>query len=200
MKVEELNKVRKLKKMSIDELAQKANLPKGTVEKVLFGIVKDPRITTMQAIEKALGIENENSYINIPGTRAVKLQKIPMLGEIACGKPIYANENFETFVDAAENIKADFCLTAKGDSMIDARIHDGDVVFIREQPIVENGQIAAVLINNEVTLKRWFFHPEDKKLTLQPANQKYEAFVYTGEELEQIRCLGLAVCFMSLVK
>lgn len=200
MKVEELNKIRKLQKMSIAELAEKANLPKGTVEKVLFGVVKNPRIDTMQAIEKALGISDENSYINIPDVRAVKLQKVPMLGDIACGKPIYANENFETYVDASADIKADFCLTAKGDSMTGARINDGDIVFIREQPIVENGQIAAVLIGNEVTLKRWFYHPEENKLTLQPANQLYEAFTYTGEDLEQIRCLGLAVCFMSLVK
>lgn len=200
MTIQEIKDYMKRENITQIELSEKSKIPLQTIRKIFSGIVKNPRIDTMQAIEKALGIENGNSYINIPGTRAVKLQKIPMLGEIACGKPIYANENFETFVDAAENIKADFCLTAKGDSMIDARIHDGDVVFIKEQPIVENGQIAAVLIDNEVTLKRWFFHPEDKKLTLQPANQKYEAFVYTGEELEQIRCLGLAVCFMSLVK
>ena len=197
MRIEDLNQIRKLQKMSVEELAQKANLPKGTVEKVLFGVVKNPRIDTMRAIEKALGISEEDETINIPGIRTIKLKKIPMLGEIACGKPIYAKEEFETFIDASEDIKADFCLTARGDSMIDARIKDGDVVFIKEQPIVENGQIAAVLIGNDVTLKYWFYHPEESKLTLQAANPKYESLVFLGEELNQIRCLGLAVYFMS---
>ena len=81
--------------------------------------------------------------------------------------------------------------------MTGARINDGDVVFIKEQPTVENGEIAAVIIDNEATLKRWYFYPEKHKLLLTPANDKYEPFVYVGEELNEIRCLGKAVCFMS---
>ena len=122
-----------------------------------------------------------------------------MLGEIACGEPIYTNEDFETFVEASMEINADFCLTAKGDSMIGARIHDGDVVFIKEQPIVDNGQIAAVIINDEATLKRWYYYPDKNKLVLTPENPKYEPLVYVGEELDTIRCLGKAVFFMSKV-
>lgn len=129
--------------------------------------------------------------------RPVQLKRFPMLGEIACGKPIFANEEHETYIDASSEIKADFCLTAKGDSMVGARIHNGDVVFIKEQPIVENGQIAAVIINNEVTLKRWYYYPEKKKLVLQAENPNYEPFVFVGEELDNIRCLGRAVSFMS---
>ena len=200
MTIEQIKDYMKREKITQIELSEKSGIPLQTLRKIFSGIVRNPRIDTMQAIEKALGVSDENTYINVPGVRAVKLQKVPMLGDIACGKPIYANENFETYVDASADIKADFCLTAKGDSMTGARINDGDIVFIREQPIVENGQIAAVLIGNEVTLKRWFYHPEENKLTLQPANQLYEAFTYTGEDLNQIRCLGLAVCFMSLVK
>lgn len=120
-----------------------------------------------------------------------------MLGEIACGEPIFANEDHETYIDASAEIKADFCLTAKGDSMTGARIFDGDIVFIREQAIVENGQIAAVVIGEEVTLKRWYYYPEQKKLVLQAENPRYEPFVFIGEELNNIRCLGRAVSFMS---
>ena len=120
-----------------------------------------------------------------------------MLGEIACGEPIFANEDHETYIDASAEIKADFCLTAKGDSMTGARIFDGDVIFIREQAIVENGQIAAVVIGEEVTLKRWYYYPEQKKLVLQAENPRYEPFVFIGEELNNIRCLGRAVSFMS---
>lgn len=131
------------------------------------------------------------------GIRPITKKRFPMLGEIACGKPLYANEDHESYIDASSNIDADFCLTAKGDSMIDARIHDGDVVFIKQMPIVENGEIAAVVIGDEATLKRWYYYPDKHKLILNPANQAYEPLVYVGEELESITCLGKAVCFMS---
>lgn len=83
-----------------------------------------------------------------------------MLGEIACGVPKFANEDRESYVDAGTDVKADFCLKAKGDSMINARIHDGDIVFIHRQDVVENGEIAAVVINHdsEATLKRFYYY------------------------------------------
>lgn len=86
-----------------------------------------------------------------------------LLGEIACGEPIWADEDRESYVMADTDIKADFCLTAKGDSMINARIYDGDVVFIKQMPMVENGEIAAVIIDNEATLKRVYYYPEIKQ-------------------------------------
>ena len=134
----------------------------------------------------------------LPGNvRPIITKRFPMLGEIACGEPIYANEDHESYIDASADIKADFCLTAKGDSMIGARIQNGDVVFIRSQEIVENGDIAAVIIDDEATLKRWYYYPEQGKLVLNPENPAYEPLVYVGEELNSIRCLGKAVCFMS---
>jgi repressor LexA len=81
--------------------------------------------------------------------------------------------------------------------MIGARIHDGDVVFIRSMPMVQNGQIAAVIIDNQATLKRWYYYPDQAKLVLVPENPKFEPQVYLGEELNNVRCLGLAVSFMS---
>lgn len=120
-----------------------------------------------------------------------------MLGKIACGEPIFADEEHELYIDASDDIKADFCLTAKGDSMIGARIFDGDVVFIKEQPIVENGQIAAVIIGDEVTLKRWYYYQKQMKLVLQAENPKYEPLVYVNDELNNIRCLGRVISFMS---
>jgi repressor LexA len=120
-----------------------------------------------------------------------------MLGDISCGQPRYTDEDHETYIEAAGNIQADFCLRAKGDSMIGARIMDGDIVFIREQPMVEDGEIAAVIIDDEATLKRVKYNKEKQQLTLFPANDKYDPLVYIGEELNQIRILGKAVCFMS---
>ncbi len=119
---------------------------------------------------------------------------------MACGEPIYADEDKESYIVLGTNIKADFCLRAQGDSMIDARIHDGDLVFVRKQEIVDNGEIAVVLIDNEATLKRVFYYPDKQKLLLQPANSKYEPFIYIGEELDQIRILGKAVAFQSDVR
>ena len=135
------------------------------------------------------------------GIRPIETRKFPMLGEIACGKPIFCNEEHETFIEASSDIRADFCLIAKGDSMINARIFDGDVVFVREQPMVENGEIAAVIVNDdEVTLKRFYYNKDEEKIVLQPENPTYKSFIYIGEELSHIRVLGKAVAFMSLVR
>lgn len=98
------------------------------------------------------------------------------------------------------DIRADFCLRACGDSMINARIYDGDIVFIREQPMVEKGEIAAVIINDEATLKRVYYYPEQNKIILNPENPAYEPFVYVGEELNSIRILGKAIAFQSDVR
>lgn len=133
-------------------------------------------------------------YSNI---RPVHLKRFPLLGEIACGEPIFADEDKESYIMADMDINADFCLKAKGDSMINARIYDGDIVFIREMPMVENGDIAAVIIDNEATLKKVYYYPQNGKLVLYPENPAYEPFIYVGEELDYVRILGKAVYFMS---
>lgn len=130
--------------------------------------------------------------------RPVVLRKIPMLGNIACGKPIMCDEEYETFVEASSDVDADFCLTAKGDSMINARILDGDIVFVRQQEKVENGEIAVIIVNDdEVTLKRFFYYPELNQVVLQPENPAYRPMVFMNEELSHIRVLGKMVGFMS---
>ena len=120
------------------------------------------------------------------------MERIPLLGAIACGDPILAQENIEDYIDLPRTIKADFALTCEGDSMIDAGIKDGDVVYIRSQPEVQNGQIAAVLVDGEsATLKRFFFN--DGVVTLMAAHQSYPPIVKAGSDVEQVRVLGLAV-------
>lgn len=130
----------------------------------------------------------------------IEKKKIPLLGDIACGKPIYADEDRESYVIAGTNVNADFCLRAKGDSMIGARILDGDIVFIQKADIVNNGEIAAVIIEDEATLKRVYYYPESQKLVLNADNPKYEPLVYVDSELEQIHILGKAVAFQSDVR
>lgn len=145
--------------------------------------------------------EKENDTLSsfsniIPFSEVIK-KRVPVLGDIACGKPIYAEEQYGDFIDCG--VDADFALTCRGDSMIDARINDGDLVFIKKQDIVENGAIAAVIIDSEATLKRVFFYPETKKLILQAANPQYEPLVYIGAELENVRILGRAIAFQSML-
>lgn len=200
-----VKELRKSLGLTQKELAEKCGYKSlTTINKIELGINSIP-LDTVEKLANALQVSpaylmgwksNPNETLSNE-LRPVNLKRFPMLGEIACGKPIFANEEHETYIDASAEIKADFCLTAKGDSMVGARIHNGDVVFIKEQSIVDNGQIAAVIIDNDVTLKRWYFYPDKKKLILQAENPSYEPFVFIGEELNNIRCLGRAVSFMS---
>ena len=120
-----------------------------------------------------------------------KMKKIPLVGSIACGTPILAQQNIEKIVDVPENIRCDFSLICHGDSMEGAGIHDRDVVYIRIQPEVENGEIAAVRIGEEATLKRVYY--QNGTLTLMPANAAYAPMVYTGPELNTVQIEGKAV-------
>lgn len=129
-----------------------------------------------------------------PGFEPIpKMQRVPLVGRIACGQPITAEENLEGYIEAPAEKQIDFALTCRGDSMIDAGIHDGDIAYIRKQPQVENGQIAAVRIGTEATLKRVYYYPAEKKIILQPANSAYPPLSYTGEELNEIVIEGLLV-------
>lgn len=122
-----------------------------------------------------------------------RMVKKSLVGTIACGEPITAEENIEDYVDVPEDVHCDFCLRCKGDSMIDAGIHDGDVVYIHIQPQVENGQIAAVRIDGEATLKRVFWDESSQTLTLLAENRNFAPLVYTGPILETVHVEGRAV-------
>lgn len=123
---------------------------------------------------------------------------VPLIGSIACGLPILADENTECSLALPPDVNADFALRCRGDSMINARIFDGDIVYIRSQPDVDNGDIAAVLIGDEATLKR--VHKYKNKLVLSPENPMYSDLVYRDSELEQVRILGRAVAFLGFIK
>lgn len=151
------------------------------------------------SVDFILGVTTTQDIFSIPNIIPIPKTKIvPLLGTIACGEPILAEENIENYitVDAKENV--DFALKCKGDSMINARIFDGDIVYIHSQPDVENGEIAAVLIGNEATLKK--VHKYPNKLVLSPCNPMYDDLVYTEEQLNDIRILGKAVIFVSVIK
>ena len=135
-----------------------------------------------------------------PNCFPIEKKKFPLLGNIACGEPIFADEDFEGYVEAGADIDADFCLRASGDSMIGARIHDGDIVFIKQQPTVDNGQIAAVLIENEATLKRFYYDQASDTVQLMAENPSYAPIVKMKSDLNDIRILGRAIAFQSIIK
>ena len=108
-------------------------------------------------------------YDNI---RPIKLKRFPLLGEIACGQPIFADEDRESYVEVGTDIRADFCLRAKGDSMINAGILEGDKVIVRPQSSADNGQIVVARIEDEATVKR--LSRKNGQVWLMPENEHYE--------------------------
>ena len=197
-----INKRRTELELTLEDVGNAVGVSKSTVKKWEDGFISNMKRDKIAELAKVLKlnpvslitgeetVENTSDSIfnDFDNIRPLALKKFPMVGEIACGKPIFADEDHESYIMADTDIHADFCLKAKGDSMINARIFDGDIVFIKQMPMVENGEIAAVIIDNEATLKRVYYYPE---------KHAYEPLVYINEELDTIRILGKAVCFMS---
>lgn len=126
-----------------------------------------------------------------PGfTPLPEMESVPLVGRIACGEPITAEENLEGYVSIPAAWHATFTLKCCGDSM-EPTIHDGDLVAIRKDVQVENGQIAAVRIGDEATLKHLYLYPD--KVVLQPENPCYEPIVKIGEEMNDVTIEGKAV-------
>lgn len=172
---------------------------------------KYPRMDKVEMLADYFGIlksdliEEHNDYDlknikNIDSIFPITVKKFPLLGEIACGEPILANEDRESYILSGTDIDADFCLKAKGDSMIGARIHDGDIVFIKKADVVNNGEVAAVIIDDEVLLKRFYYFKDENLLTLQSENPKYPPKNYVNEQLDHIRVIGKAIAFQSDVR
>lgn len=122
-----------------------------------------------------------------------KSSLIPLVGTIAAGTPILAEQNIEDYFNLDTSIKADFALRVKGDSMIDAGITEEDIAFIRKQENLENGEIGAILIEGEATLKK--FYKRDGAIILQAENKAYEPMVYTNGD---IRILGKLVAVLNI--
>lgn len=120
-------------------------------------------------------------------------KKIPIIGTIAAGEPILAVENIEEYIDLDVKISANFALRVKGDSMVGANIFDGDIVFIRKQSDVDDGEIAAVIIDDSATLKRVFKF--ENKVVLRAENPKYKPILLNGDK--SVYIVGKAVYKLS---
>lgn len=192
-----------------EELGKKCGTTKQTIYKYEIGKITNIPLDRLEKIADIVGVTTtsllgwqpeERPSTTLPSNilPMPEMRKIPLLGTIACGAPVLADEHIEGQVDIPVNIHADFSLTCKGDSMINARIFDGDIVYIRQQDTVENGEIAAVLIETEATLKRVRLF--DDHISLEPENPMYKPIVFWNEEMNEVRILGKAVAFTSPVR
>ena len=204
----QLLKAMELKGITQTELCKRTQIPKSAMSQYMSGKFK-PKQTRTYLIAKALNVseawlmgfddvsmEREIEQANLSNIKNIEpiptMVKVPLLGTIACGEPILAD-----YINMPEKTKGTFALRCKGDSMINARIFDGDIVFIREQPEVENGEIAAVLIEDEATLKR--VYKTENSIELRPENPTYKPMVFYNENINNIKILGKAVGFYSRV-
>ena len=190
------------KNIKAAELSRRTGISKPRLSQYKSGVYI-PKADAICAMARALGVSE--AYLlgtsDIPEAQpSGKYKVLPIVGEIACGYPVFASEEDGGAVYTDADTEADFCLIAKGDSMKDARINNGDTVFIKRADAVNNGEIAAIIIGDEATLKRVYYYPESAKLMLISENSNYEPMVYAGEELDKIRIIGKAVAFKSEIR
>lgn len=222
---EKLKELRKSKGMTLEDLASAAGTSRQNIHRYEKGVIVNVPPERILAMAKALSVSPDvlmgwrsddgvhftaeevlsRREADLPPIKnkedfvALQKRNIPILGEIACGQPIVATEEHESYIGADDGMQVDYCLRAHGNSMTGARIYDGDLVFIRKQDTVENGEIAAVIINDEATLKRVYYYPNEQKLVLSPENPHYAPLVYVNEELSDVRIIGKAIAFQSAI-
>ena len=170
--------------------------------------LKEPRMGAIQKIADHFGLQKSNiieengltlKMLSIhPALQPAKYRKFKVLGNIACGQPIEAVQEQEEYIETDLNVHADYVLHCQGDSMINARIFDGDYVFIKEQPVVENGEIAAVCMDGTVTLKRFFKY--DTYIELKAENPMYPPIIIHPNDFNSIQIIGKAVACQFFVK
>lgn len=199
---------RKRKDLSQEALAKELGLTRSSISMYELG-KREPPLEVLELIADYYNVDM-NTLLGKDSSQAVlpsnvipmpKTYSVPLLGTIACGDPILAEQNIIDKVSVPETVKgADFALLCNGDSMINARIFDGDIVYIHMQDTVDNGSIAAVLIGDEATLKKVYYTPGSDRITLRPCNPLYPDYEYAGEDLNKIRILGKAIAFTSAVR
>lgn len=202
---ERIRQLRLERDLTQEEVGKRIGTTKQQIYKYETGIIENVPADKIEALANLydvspayiMGWENLD-FNKIPEVIPLnKVRRIPIIGRIACGDPLFAEENYEGyFVSDPNMLSADFALYARGDSMIDANIKDGDLVFFRKTPQVENGAIAAVLIEEEATLKR--FKKFDNMIILEPANVDYEPIMITEEDHKNVIILGEMVGVYSI--
>ena len=182
-------------KISQNKLAKAAQISQSGLSSIISGAVS-PKEVTLQSIAHALNCSVSELMGEIwPGMIPIIQSSVPILGAIPCGKLNISDQNPDGYADLPDGIRADFALRCQGDSMTPTFI-DGDLVLIRSQPEVETGQIAAVNIDGETTLKRVYRHPDG--LHLVADNPRYQPIFVSADSDAQIIIHGLAVGYTRL--
>lgn len=178
-----------------EQLAEMSMLNRVTLARYETGAI-EPGAFALSRIADALGVSTDELLCRVdklpPFIHIVK-GAVPIVGEIACGKPIIAEQNIEGYAELPDGVTADFALRCKGDSMTPT-FQPGDLVLIRQQPEVAPGQIAAVGIDGEATLKRFYKH--ENGIVLVADNPAYLPQVYPAGT--DVRVYGLAVGFVRV--
>ena len=196
---ERIKSRRKELSMSAEQLAEKVGLSPATIYRYENGEIEKVPADILKKIARVLnsspaclmGWEPENKPSIPSGFQPLpQMDRVPRVGRIACGEPILAEENIEGYDRVPHKWNADFTLICKGDSMA-PKIKDGDIVAIHSQPSVENGEIAAVLIETEATLKRVFLFKDH--IELRAENPSFPSIVLIGEDMNQVIIEGKAV-------
>lgn len=200
---ENIKELRSKKGLTLEQLGASVGVSKQTIQRYETGQIATIPYDKIVLLARALSVTPQylmgweaSVQPALPpydSISPITKQVLPLLGNVACGEPIFADQQVECYVQADHPIQADYVLHAKGDSMTGARIYDGDLVFVRQQSSVENGEIAVVLIGDDVTLKRVYFYPEQQLLLLQPENPAYKTIQIMGEDLERVKIIGKAV-------
>ena len=189
---------RKELKLSQTDIYERCDITSGALSKIENGKADIPQSKVI-AFARALntttaylmGIDTAKERSIPAGFQPLpKRDRIPRVGQIACGTPILAEENVEAYDEVPSDWHADFTLLCQGDSM-EPKIKDGDVVAIHSQPMVENGEVAAVLIDGEATLKRVFLF--DDHIELRAENPTFPTILRIGEDMNTITIEGKAV-------
>lgn len=184
-----------LDKTSVSKWENEKNLPNKNILEEMCNLFN----VSMDYLLGRSDTANYFAFENFQNILPVSMNKtVPLVGTIACGAPTLAEENIEEYIKMDNSIHADFALRCKGDSMINARIFDGDIVYIRQQSDVDNGEIAAVLIDNEATLKKVYKY--QNRIELRPENPTFPILNFEGNDLASIRILGKAIAFLSIVR
>ena len=193
-----IRRFRLLNKYSQEQLARKLNITQGSVSQWEKGRTS-PDTQTLIQLARLFNVSlndltDDKPFRELDSIRVIR-NAVPIIGEIACGSPITAEENIEGYTDLPENVRADFALRCKGDSMTPTFL-DGDLVLIRQQPEVESGQIAAVNIDGETTLKH--VYKQDNGLLLTADNANFRPIYIPSDSDKEIVIHGLAIGYTRL--
>ena len=190
-----LKELRASRGLTQDDLARELNLVKSSISMYENGKRK-PSFEVLEAIADYFNVNMDTLYSSAP-VFVPSLKRVPMLGYAAAGQPLENQDGQDTFyVETDSRYAVDFCITVRGDSMINAGINDGDIVFVKAQPEVPNGKIACVEIDNErVCIKR--FYKTDTGVMLVSENPKYAPLQFSESSCTDFRVLGLAVIKQS---